>query len=89
LLTATNKKLADALVQNKGSAMLVAAPATVKDCLSNKPFLGNYCWTHGHKINQNHTSATCRHKAVGHNDDAMSTNAMGGSKADKGWNCRT
>jgi hypothetical protein len=86
LLTAANKKLVDMLTQNKGSATLAAAPATGKVYLSNKPFLGNYCRTHGHKVNQNHTSATCRHKAAGHKDNATNTNTMGGSKVDKGWN---
>ncbi len=51
LLTAVNKKLADALAQNKGGVVPVAAPATGKGCLTNKPFPGNYCWTHGHKVN--------------------------------------
>jgi hypothetical protein len=68
--------------------MPVVAPATGKGCSLNKPFLGNYCWTHGHKVNQNHMSATCRHKAAGHKDDAMSANTMSSSEADKGWNSR-
>jgi hypothetical protein len=88
LLTAANKKLADELAQHKGGAMLAVAPATGKGRLSNKPFLGNYCWTHVHKVNQNHTSATCGHKAAGHKDYATSANTMGSSEADKGWNSR-
>jgi hypothetical protein len=87
LLTATNKKLADALAQKQGSVAPAAAPATGKGCLTNKPFPGNYCWTHGHWINQNHTSAT-RNKAVGHKEEATSANTMGGSEAYKGWNSR-
>jgi hypothetical protein len=89
LLTAANKKLADALAQNKGGALPAAAPTKGRGRLTNKPFLGNYCWTHGHQVNQNHTSATCGNKATGHKDDATSTNKMGGSNADKGWNSRT
>jgi hypothetical protein len=88
LLTAANKKLADVLAQNKGSLTPAAAPAMGKDCSSNKPFLGNYYWTHGHKVNQNHTSATCGHKAARHKDNATSVNTMGGSEVDKGWNSR-
>jgi hypothetical protein len=84
LLTAANKKLADALAQNKGSAMPPAALAMGKGCLMNKPFLGKYCWTHGYRVNRNHTSTTCRKKAAGHKDKAMSANTMGGSEADKG-----
>jgi hypothetical protein len=86
LLTAANKKLVDLLAQKKGGAAPVSAPATRKGCLTNKPFQGNYCWTHGHWVNQNHTSATCRNKAAGHTDKSTSINTMGGSEADKGWN---
>ncbi len=88
MLTAANKKLADVLARNKGCAMLAAAPALVKGCSANKPFPGNYCWAHGHKVNQNHTNATCSCKAAGHKDDATTANTMGGSKANKGWNSR-
>ena len=88
-LTAANKKLSDALVHNKGGAMpatTAAAPALVKVRLATRPFPGNYCWTHVHKVNQTHTSATCSHKAAGHKDNVTTANTMGGSKADKGWN---
>jgi hypothetical protein len=67
LLTAANKKLTNGLAQNKGGATPAAAPAMRKGCLLNKPFPGNYCWTHGHNVNQNHTSATCGNKAAEHN----------------------
>jgi hypothetical protein len=86
LLTAANKKLVDALARNKGGAAPALAPTMGRGCMTNKPFLGNYCWTHGHHVNQNYTSATCGNKAAGHKDDAASTNMMGGSDADKGWN---
>ncbi len=89
LLTAANKKLEDALAQNKGDATPVAAPTTGRGCLTNKPFPGNYCWTHGHRVKQNHTSATCINKAAGHKDNMMSANTMGGSNADKRWNSCT
>jgi hypothetical protein len=64
LLTTVNKKLVDALAQNKGGTLPVAAPTTGRGCLTNKPFPENYCWTHGHLVNQNHTSATCGNKAA-------------------------
>jgi hypothetical protein len=87
LLTAANKKLADTLAWNKHSVLPAGAPITVRGRLTNKPFPGNYCWTHGHRVNQTHMSATCRNKAVGHKqDNAMGANMMGGSDADKGWN---
>jgi hypothetical protein len=88
-LMAANKNLAKALACNKGGAVPVtpaAAPALPKACLVNRPFPGNYCWTHGHKVNQTHTSATCTCRAAGHKEDATTANTMGSSKADKGWN---
>jgi hypothetical protein len=91
-LMAANKKLADALAHNKGSAApatpatLAAAPAPPKACSATRPFPGNYCWTHGHRVNQTHTSVTCTRRVPGHKDNAMTANMMGGSKADKGWN---
>ncbi len=92
LLTAANKKLADALARNKGgakpaaAATPVAAPAPVTGCSSNRPFPGNYCWTHGHRVNQTHTSASCTRKAKGHKNKATTANKMGSSERDKGWN---
>jgi hypothetical protein len=38
-----------------------------------------YCWTHGLHFNSRHTSATCEHKADGHNDAATLTNMLGGN----------
>ena len=84
LLTAANKKLADAFAQYKGGVLPAAAPTMGRGRLMNEPFPGNYCWTHGHQVNQNHTNATCRNIAAGHKNNATSTNMMGGSNVDKG-----
>jgi hypothetical protein len=89
LLTMANKKFANALARNKGITLPAAAPTMGRGRLTNKPFPGNYCWTRGHRINQNHTSATCGNKGAGHKEDATSANTMGGSVADNGWNSRT
>ena len=78
-LTAANKKLSEALVK-KPPATTPGTPATPRP--SNKPFPGNYCWTHGHRISQAHTSATCSNKAAGHKNTATAADTMGGS--DKG-----
>jgi hypothetical protein len=48
LLMAANIKLADALAWNKGIPLPVVAPTTGRGRSTNKPFPGNYCWTHGH-----------------------------------------
>jgi hypothetical protein len=91
-LTAANKKLANGLARTKGSTALATpvtpavAPAPPKAHLETRPFPGNYCWIHGHRVNQTHTSVTCSCRAPGHKEDATTVNTMGGSKADKGWN---
>jgi hypothetical protein len=85
LLTAPNKNLANNLAQNKGGVAPAVALTMGRGHLMNKPFHGNYCWTHGHWVNQNHTSVTCGSKAAGHKDNATSTNTMGSSDVDKGW----
>jgi hypothetical protein len=83
MLTAANKKLSEALAKTPAPT----TPGTPRPPRPvNKPFPGNYCWTHGHRVSQNHTSATCGSKAAGHKDAATTSNTMGGSDADKGWN---
>ena len=37
-----------------------------------------YCWTHGVICNNKHMSATCKNKAMGHQDTATMQNKMGG-----------
>ena len=44
---------------------------------------GNYCWTHGYRVGNKHTSATCQNKTSGHQDNATRANTMGGSEANK------
>jgi hypothetical protein len=84
LLTAANKKLLEALVK-----LQATKPGTLGTPLtSNKPFPGNYCWTHGHRVSQTHTSDTCGGKATGHQDTVKASNMMGGSEKNKGWNTR-
>jgi hypothetical protein len=81
-LTVANKKLSEALAKVPGAP----APGTPRlPRTVNKPKPGNYCWTHGHRISEHHTSATCSSKAAGHMDAATASNTMGGSDADKGW----
>ena len=44
---------------------------------------GNYCWTHGYRVGNKHTSDTYQNKAPGHQDRATHDNTMGGSQANK------
>jgi hypothetical protein len=83
-LTAASKKLSEALA--KLQATKPSTPGT--PLMSNKSFSGNYCWTHSHRVSQNHTSATCVGKAAGHQDMGTASNTMGGSEKNKGWNTR-
>ncbi len=87
-LTATNKKLVDAVAHAKGIPV-AGTPAVMPaggGRSTKTPHPGNYCWTHGHRISCEHTSATCANKAMGHRDDATAANTFGGSQKDKGWN---
>ncbi len=94
-LTVANKKLADALACNKGGTALATlstpalAPAPPKPSSGTRAFPSNYHWTHGHRVNCTHTSATCTHRVPGHKEDMTTANTMGGRDGDKGWNSRT
>ena len=50
-----------------------------KDAANSNPFsFGAYCWSHGWSFDPQHTSATCKRKAPGHQDKATLENMMGG-----------
>ena len=42
-----------------------------------------YCWSHGYRVSVTHSSRTCDHKLLDHQDDATQTNPMGGSTKNK------
>jgi hypothetical protein len=93
-LTAANKKLLDALAKLQATKPTTPGPPPTSTRpsgpppSSTKPYPGNNCWTHGHRVNQMHTSATCGRKAAGNQDLATASNTMGGSEKDKGWDAR-
>jgi hypothetical protein len=93
-LSTANKKLSDALAKLQATRPPTPGPPppaiqpSGPPPPSTKPYPGNYCWTHGHRVNQMHTSATCSRKAAGHQDLATASNTMGGSEKDKGWDSR-
>jgi hypothetical protein len=85
MLTVANKNLAEALAKAKLTSPLAATPGTPWPVQStNKPFPGNYCWTHGHQCSHHHTAATCGNKAVGHKDDASASNTNGWQQFQQG-----
>ena len=55
------------------------SPLVAQGLLRGK--LVSYCWTHGTTSNLRHTSATCRRKASGHQDDATYSDCKGGTQA--------
>jgi hypothetical protein len=85
MLTATNKKLVDAAAWAKGTPTAGAPAVPPGERVRILAHPGNYCWTHGHCISKEHTSATCAKKATGHRNNATAANTLGGSKKDKGW----
>ena len=82
MLTATKKKLVKAAAW-KGTPMETPSGGGAHE--AKHPFAGNYCWTHGHRISKEHTSATRTHKSASHRDNATLSNTLGGSEKDKGW----
>jgi hypothetical protein len=50
---------------------------------SFKPSPNNYCWTHGYKVANIHTSLSCNLPKQGHKREATRTDNMGGSQANK------
>jgi hypothetical protein len=43
----------------------------------------NYCWKHGYKVGNNHTSLSCKLLKQGHKIEATRADNMGGSQANK------
>jgi hypothetical protein len=84
LLTATIKKLVDAATQKGKPAVTPAVTPAGGGHATRNPFPGNYCWTHGHRISKDHTSASCTHKATGHRINATAAKTFGSSDKDKG-----
>jgi hypothetical protein len=50
---------------------------------SFNPSPNNYCWTHGYKVGNTHTSLSCNLPKQGHKREATRANNMGGSQANR------
>jgi hypothetical protein len=70
-LTTTNKNLVDAAATQVPATPPATGSSWPGSTTTHKPFKGNYCWTHYHKVSKAHTSATCRFPAAGHWKDAI------------------
>jgi hypothetical protein len=47
------------------------------------PSPDKYCWTHGYKVKNSHTSQSCNYPKNGHKIKATKADNMGGSQANK------
>jgi hypothetical protein len=50
---------------------------------SFNPPPNNYCWTHGYKVANTHTSLSCNFPKQGHKREATKADNMGGRQANK------
>jgi hypothetical protein len=50
---------------------------------SFNPSPNNFCWTHGSKVANTHTSLSCNFPKQGHKREATRSDNMGGSQANK------
>jgi hypothetical protein len=50
---------------------------------SFNPSPNNYCWTHGYKVDNTHTSLSCKLPKPGHKREAARADNMGGNQANK------
>jgi hypothetical protein len=50
---------------------------------SFNPSPNNYCWKHGYKVGNTHTSLTCNFLKQGHKREATRADNIGGSQANK------
>ena len=46
---------------------------------------GNYCWTHGYKLDKCHNSKTFPKKDKYHKDESTRENIIGGSEKNNKW----
>jgi hypothetical protein len=87
-LTEANARLAKQLEDNSNElrelkALLKKERTERRGQRSFNPSPNNYCWTHGLKVANTHTSLSCNFPKQGHNREATRADNMGGSQANK------
>ena len=84
-LVITNSDLADQLKLALGEITsiknLMHNNKTTNTKPKTRPHNDNYCWTHGFRVADDHTSKTCKNPKPDHQQTATKTNQMGGSTA--------
>jgi hypothetical protein len=87
-LTEANAHLAKQLEDNSNDlrelkALLKKEITERRGQRSFNPHPNNYCWTHGYKVSNTHTSLSCNFPKQGHKREATRSDNMGGSQANK------
>jgi hypothetical protein len=87
-LTEANARLAKQLEDNSNElrelkALIKKERFEKRGQRSFNPSQNNYCWNHGYKVANTHTSLSCNFPKQGHKREATRTDNMGGSQANK------
>jgi hypothetical protein len=87
-LTEVNARLVKQLEDNSNElrelkALLKKERFEKRGQRSFNPSPNNYCWTHGYKVANAHTSLSCNFPKQGHKREATRADNMGGSQANK------
>jgi hypothetical protein len=87
-LTEANARLVKQLEDNSNElrelkALIKKERVEKRGQISFNPSPNNYCWTHGYKVGNTHTSLTCKLPRPGHKREATRADNMGGSQAKK------
>jgi hypothetical protein len=85
-LTESNARLAKQLEDNTSElqdlkALLNKERTERRGQHTLNPYPNNYCWNHGYKVVNTHTSLSCNFPKQGHNREATRADNMGGSQA--------
>jgi hypothetical protein len=94
-LTATNAKLASQLEAAQAHIKMLkdeiqalnakTKPAWKGQRPAKSTTINTYCWSHGHQVHKDHTSATCKARKDGHQEMATKDNTMGRVAWGKEW----
>jgi hypothetical protein len=87
-LTDANARLAKKLEDNSNElrelkALIKKDRNKRRGNISFNPSPKNYCWTHGYKVANTHTSLSCNFPKNGHTRVATRADNMGGNQANK------
>jgi hypothetical protein len=87
-LTEANARIVKQLEDNSNElrelkALIKKERVEMRGQRSFNPSPNNYCWTHGYKVGNTHTSLSCNLPKQGHKRESTRANNMGGSQANK------